>query len=358
MRVLLITDTHWGVRGDSRVHLAAHVAFHERLLIPAIDRLGIGAVVHLGDVVDRRKFVNFNTAMEMRRAFLEPIAARGIPLHAIVGNHDVSYRNTNSVNALDELVADRYPNTTVHVGPTEIDLDGLRVALIPWVCDENETESMSLVGSTRAPVLMGHLELRGFEAYRGRFQEHGMDPDPFHRFDLVCSGHYHHRSSRGRIHYLGAPYEMTWSDHDDERGFHVLDTETLALEFHRNTDVLHHRVRYDDGVPGFGDRLDRLDHSHLAGKYVKVVVARRTNTYWFDRFMSSIEAVGPADCQVVEDGYSIALEDSSTIDADGPQDTLSIIRGSVESLGIDDPGPLIRLLTELHDEAVAIGADR
>ena len=43
----------------------------------------------------------------------------------------------------------------------------------------------------------------------------------------VFSGHFHTRSNQDNISYLGNPYEIYWNDHEDTRGFHFFDTETL-----------------------------------------------------------------------------------------------------------------------------------
>ena len=97
-----------------------------------------------------------------------------------------------------------------------------------------------------APIVLGHLELVGFEMFRGSVSTHGDSPDLFGRFDLVCSGHYHHKSDTGNIHYLGSHSQFTWSDYGDDRGFHILDTETKELEFVKNPYEMFAKVWYDD----------------------------------------------------------------------------------------------------------------
>ena len=74
---------------------------------------------------------------------------------------------------------------------------------------------MTALSTSKCPIVLGHLEIRGFEMYRGMLENHGMDANVFDRFDTVCSGHFHHKSSRGGIHYLGSPLQFTWSDYGD-----------------------------------------------------------------------------------------------------------------------------------------------
>jgi DNA repair exonuclease SbcCD nuclease subunit len=46
-------------------------------------------------------------------------------------------------------------------------------------------------------------------------------------------GHFHHKSNDGHIFYLGTPYEITWSDYGNEKGFHIFDFDKRDFEFIR-----------------------------------------------------------------------------------------------------------------------------
>ena len=58
MKIALITDTHFGARNDSLLFLDFFRKFYENIFFPTLKERGIKEIIHLGDVVDRRKFIN------------------------------------------------------------------------------------------------------------------------------------------------------------------------------------------------------------------------------------------------------------------------------------------------------------
>ena len=91
--------------------------------------------------------------------------------------------------------------------------------------------------------------------YKGLPSHAGMSSDIFNKFDLVCSGHYHHRSKHKNIQYLGAAMEYTWSDAEDARGFSVFDTKSCQLEFIDNPLRIFYKIFYDDTVKKFSSDI-------------------------------------------------------------------------------------------------------
>ena len=355
MKVALITDTHWGVRNDSQVFLEANRRFMNDVFFPKLMEERIQHVIHLGDLVDRRKYINFNTARRLRHDFLEPLNSRDDikEVHIIAGNHDTYYKNTNEINALRELTHGYEKINIYDTNPVEINIGGLDILLLPWICDENRKETLDAIKRTKAQVAMGHLELQGFEMYRGSMVSHGDDPGLFDRFDLVCSGHYHHRSSSGSIHYLGSHAEFTWSDYNDARGFHILDTETRELEFIENPYRMFEKIFYDDSEMSI-DEINSRDFDMYRGMCLKVVIKNKTNPYMFDMFIDRLEKVNPADLQIVEDHLNLGLVEDEDI-VDEAEDTLTIFRKYVNNMTIDiSKEKLNKTITEVYAEALEL----
>ncbi|HYT42422.1 MAG TPA: metallophosphoesterase, partial [Methylomirabilota bacterium] len=69
-KIALITDTHYGVRGDQVAFLDNNTKFLNNVFFPALHEHNIQTVVHLGDMVDRRTGIDFNTAMRLRTEFI------------------------------------------------------------------------------------------------------------------------------------------------------------------------------------------------------------------------------------------------------------------------------------------------
>lgn len=355
MKIALITDTHWGVRNDNQAFLDANKKFLDNVFFPRLASDGIRSIIHLGDLVDRRKFININTARRLREDFLDPLNEMNMEVHFIAGNHDTYYKNTNSINALKELVTDKYETFIVHDQiPREVDFDGTIVLMLPWICDENRTVCMDKLRLTNAQIIMGHLELEGFEMFRGSVVSHGDDPRIFDRFDLVCSGHYHHRSSAGNINYLGSHGEFTWSDYDDPRGFHIFDTETRELTFIQNPYRMFYKVWYNDADKVITEVLD-CDYEKYKGCIVKVIVTNKSNPYWFDMFIENLEKVGLIDLQIVEDHLNLALEDDNDI-VNEAESTLSIFKKYIDQINAPQLNKvrLENTINDLYNEALAI----
>jgi DNA repair exonuclease SbcCD nuclease subunit len=353
LKIALITDTHWGVRNDNIAFMDNSKEFLDEVFFPTIEREAISTIVHLGDLVDRRKYINIRTASRLRKDFLEPLANGGYDVHFIAGNHDTYFKNTNSINALRELVVGKYEFRVYDQFPFESDFDGTKVLMLPWICDENREVSLHAIRNTPAQIVMGHLELQGFEMFRGSIVSHGDDPSLFDRFDLVMSGHYHHRSSSSNIHYLGSHAEFTWSDYSDPRGFHIFDTETRKLTFIENPYRIFKKVWYNDIDDSFLSK--QIDYSEYKNCILKVIVQNKTNLFWFDKFIENLESENPLEIQIVEDHLNLALEDDKDI-VDEAESTLDIFKKYIDGFEIKniDKKKLENKIVELYNEALTL----
>ena len=354
-KVAIITDQHFGARNDSTHFLEYYEKFYRDTFFPTLDEHNISTVLILGDTFDRRKYVNFYSLKRTKEMFFDELAKRNIQVHMLAGNHDTYFKNTNDVNSVDLLLRE-YDNITVIDSPQTIHLNygdvGSDVCMIPWICAENYQQCLDEMENTSADICMGHFEIAGFAMHRGMPSLEGLNRDIFRRFDCVFSGHYHHRSTSDNITYLGNPYELTWQDYNDTRGFHLFDVGARELEFIANPNVMFHRITYDDKENTITE-ITSKDLSIYTGKYVKVVVINKTNPYLFDKFMTSLYGVNPIDVTIAEDFTDLTegVEDDMI---DQAEDTMTTISKFVDGIKDDhiNNDRLKTVLKELYVEAL------
>jgi DNA repair exonuclease SbcCD nuclease subunit len=350
MKVAIITDTHCGAGNDNQALNGFFLDFYEKVFFPYLKANNIKTVIHLGDTFDRRKYINFNTLHFWQKRVFEPLNEWCDRVDILIGNHDTYFKNTNSVNSVSELLK-IYSKFNIFENSTEVEIDSRKILYVPWICDDNHSSTFDLISSTKSTICMGHLELIGFEMYAGHINsDKGIRSEIFDKFYMTLSGHFHQKSSRGTTHYLGAPYAMMWGDYGSNKGFHVLDTETLDLNFIENPIHMFHKLYYDDSNISYEQVLEN-SKVDVSGKFVKIIVKKKNNPYWFDQYFELLQKQNPADISVIESSFEETISESADIDQ--AKDTLTILKECVESLEIDNyKTSLNNLLRDLYMEAL------
>lgn len=327
-KIAILTDTHFGARSDSLIFNEFFYDFYENQFFPYVkEHPEITAFLHLGDCLDRRKYINYKIAKDFRERFISGLDELNIPCHFIVGNHDIYYKNTLEVNCYKELKLPEQCN--VYDEPTVITINDYDIAVIPWLTEENQTQFHSLVNEPGVQVAFGHLEVSGFEMHSGVMSQTGISKLNFRKFDMVMSGHFHKRSTDGQIYYLGCPYQMSWADANDVKGFHVFDTKTRELEFVPNERNIFAKIHYNDKKTVYKDE----DVSQYDQKFVKLFVENRDDYFEFDKFLDRLyNDISVHDLKVIEDFSDLSVDFISDDIVSEAQDTISLLDKYVEDI--------------------------
>lgn len=350
MKVAVLNDTHCGIRNSSEIFLNNAADFYGNVFFPYCKEHDIKQIIHLGDYYDHRKFVNFKALNHNRKIFLDPMRKAGMQMDIIPGNHDTYYKNTNDLNSLKELLG--YYMNEVHIimEPKVMEYGSLKIAMVPWINQENYDDTMKFIKTCKADWCGAHLELDGFEMMRGIKSVHGMDHKIFRKFEKVLTGHFHCGSKRDNIWYLGSQMEFFWSDAHDPKYFHVIDTETREVERIRNPYTLFHKIVYND------DKIDynNYDVSQLEKKFVKIVVVNKKDAFSFDRFVDRVQSINIHELKIAENFNEFIGENVEDEDIEF-DDTSTIVDSYIDGVDTDLDKDKIKVqMRELMTEAQAL----
>jgi len=345
-KVALITDQHFGARTGSTIIIEHQRKFYNEIFFPYLSKNKIDTIIILGDTFDTRKFTNNYVIEQCKIFFFDQLKNRDISVYMIIGNHDIYFKEKLFPNTPNLLLAE-YDNIVRIEYPQTVQVKGIDVVLIPWICRDNYDQFSEEIRTSPADICMGHFEIDGFQMYRGVESHGGLTQSTFDRFDKTFSGHYHHRSTKGNITYLGTPYEITWQDFADPKGFHIFDLGTRELEFVQNPYKLFVKLEYDD--------LDRepidLSNIDIKDTYVKLIVVNKTDFYKYDTFLTKLYNKGAYEIKIIEDigDYSNG-ELSEDIKL---EDTQSVLNHYIESIETDVDTSIIKsYIQSLYTEAV------
>lgn len=318
MKLALITDTHFGCRNDHKGFLDYFEDYYKNQFFAELKNRNIKKILHLGDFFDKRTYIDFYTLSRTREIFLDRLVENNITMDILVGNHDSYYKNTTDINSLKELFRGYESHINVVNDFIVRNFDGLNIALMSWIVDDTKEKAIEFIKSKPAPYIAGHFEILGQEMQTNLKSDFGLTTDLFNGYEKVMSGHFHKKSEF----YLGTPYQLSWDDYGDKRGFHILDTQTKQLEFIENEKVLFHKIYYSTNSD--------IKIEDYKGCYVKLIVTDKDDP---KKLVATVAELGKVAFNVaVIEKETNAIDVSSNSDILLTKTTIEIINDYLNKL--------------------------
>jgi len=346
MKIGILGDTHFGVRNDSKLFHDYFELYIKNELIPSLKKNKVTDLFQVGDLFDNRKWLSLYMINRSKEYFFDALRDNGITLHTLIGNHDIYWRDSLAINS-PMLVLNEYENVHIYNTPTTVKIEDTTIDIIPWICTENKDAILNFIRNSKSDLCFGHFEIASFAMYRGMSADHGLDMKMFEKYEKVLSGHYHTKSTKGNITYVGTPWEMTWQDFNDPRGYHTFDLKSRKLQFYKNPYVKYVRIEYDDK----GKEPVDLKDMNIEGCFIRLVVVNKTDYYKYDLFLQRLQNKGVYDLKIVEDVSEFTKGELS--EEINLEDTIDVMSKYIDTVDTDiDKESVKNFMKTLYIEAM------
>lgn len=253
----MFSDLHLGVHQNSDKWLDVSLEW-ARWFRHEMEQQDIDVLLFLGDWYHYRDQIEVKTlhrSEEILNLFEK------WPLHMIPGNHDSYFKDHATVNSV--ALFHNKNSVKIYNNPTQINLGGRSIMMCPWGTKRDDIQP--------SDVILGHFEIETFKMNKGKVCDHGIKAQHLiEKSPLTFSGHFHKVSQRkydkGEITYVGNPYEMDMHDLQEDKGYWILELNTLDYKMVKNPISPNHvKIRV-------GDIKDINDYKYIENKIVRLVV--------------------------------------------------------------------------------------
>jgi len=239
-KIHLVGDLHLGIKNNAGEWLEIQKSFLLEDLIEKVDRdfdQDRDILIFEGDIFHSRESVNIRIQNESFAIFVQLAKKFKRGIYIILGNHDVYYKDNNTVNSVKSL---SYLSDNIHVFEKAevISVNGLHnFLMLPWVDDSIRLAGIIEDYRDTTEYIICHADVKGLTLNKWAKVEYGIELSALSTFKKVFSGHIHIRQEKANLLYTGTPYQMDRGDRDNQKGHYVLDVsgQQITEEFLPNT---------------------------------------------------------------------------------------------------------------------------
>ena len=328
--IIQIGDIHFGLK-SSNDNSIKYLEWMENMksyftdfFIPLVEKYKMRgykpAIFIDGDFFDNRKTLRvdvINCAIA-----IVSMLAKMCKVVFCIGNHDTYFTDNNRVNSL--RVFENLDNVYIVEKTARVKTAFGTFDIISWI--ENGVEESKLVKGSTADYLILHTDINGLK-YPSNVKIEGRVEAKGFKGKHIYSGHIHKRQEKGKVTYIGSPYEIDKSDAGNIKGVYILRADFIDNE--TGFDIMEDFVE-NDYSPRFvsynvkelqemkdsgKDILKMLENNYVSVKYESADVPK------YKDIMNSLEGYGRG-IEFSEIRDDVKVEDLNT--------------DEIKSLSIDD----------------------
>jgi DNA repair exonuclease SbcCD nuclease subunit len=195
----------------------------------------------LGDFLEDRREINI-LVLNKIKILLNKIEEYKIPCYYLLGNHDVFYKNDNSINGIGPLLED-FNYQRIIDEPTIFERKrdlGFDIICIPWINNINKKQIYKFlkgISDKENTIVFGHFSFEEIMDIPFSERDSELNISFFKQFKKVYSGHFHLNTKMNNIIYVGSILDFKWGEELSDHGFYIIDKN--KEEFIKNKENIH-----------------------------------------------------------------------------------------------------------------------
>lgn len=268
MKVYMITDTHFGIylnNLDKWLNMMESTFYNYVIPFLKENAKPGDILIHLGDLFDNRTSIPIIVLNKVEKILND--VSEILPLHIMVGNHDLWNKGSNEVNSV-RLYGYLNKNITVYENTKKLTIGGKDLILMPWV--ERRLDMINEIKNNPGDYLFCHSDLNGCRMHLNSVAHRNADKievEQFGGYNDVFSGHIHIVQKNKNFRFIGSLWQMDRNDTGDQKGITILDLETGEVSFNPNTyspTFRKFRVITEEDIDKLDELRDTKDYIDIA----------------------------------------------------------------------------------------------
>lgn len=239
MKTIIITDTHFGVKNNSKIWCDYQLKFIDNTIIPLIKELKKHdevRLIHCGDVFESRDKLNPYIVNLVLKKFEEILAL--CKVYILAGNHDFYSPVDDSICSIHLLFRGLKCDNLSYVTRGCIALEDTKELLLPFYSTEDDNKLEDIYNSIgfEPNIVYCHTDLDHLSPVATKLFKNSC----------VISGHIHTPSIHDNYYTIGSTYSLSFSDANSIRGCYVMDGQDVeGMQFIANNDSIKFWRLYD-----------------------------------------------------------------------------------------------------------------